>query len=83
MLFTCKSFTFSNFTWKKKLAPGNGWGGGGGDAPGPSPFSTVQNMLKVLIQNIRFKIKYTESTKRQKTSCPKEYVENADVYRPV
>ena len=27
MLFTCKNFMFSDFTWKKVFAPGNGEGG--------------------------------------------------------
>ena len=37
MLFTCKNFMFSDFTWKKiNFAPGNGVGGGGeGLAPPP------------------------------------------------
>ena len=35
-------------------------------------------MSKVLIQNIQFNLKNTESTERRKTSCPKEYLENAD-----
>ena len=29
MLFTCKHFMFSDFTWKKTFAPGSGGDGGG------------------------------------------------------
>ena len=29
MFFSCKKLVFSDFTWKKSFAPGNGGGGGG------------------------------------------------------
>ena len=37
MLYTCKNFIFSDFTWKKKFAPGNDGGGGGGFRPPSCP----------------------------------------------
>ena len=39
MLFTCKHFMFSDFTWKKTFAPGSGGdgGGGGGGVAGQAP----------------------------------------------
>ena len=40
-------------------------------------------MPKVLIQNIRFKSKITESTERRKISFPGEQVENEDLHKPV
>ena len=40
MLFTCKNFMFSDFTWKKRFLLQKMWGGGRGAGvpPGP-PFS--------------------------------------------
>ena len=46
MLFTWKSFTFSDFARKKFLAPGNG----GGYAPPPlPPFSTTLFQYLILV----------------------------------
>ena len=49
--------------------------------------STILNndttYLNVLIQNIWFKTKNTESTERRNTSSPKEILENAELYKPV
>ena len=39
--------------------------------------------FNVLIQNIWLKIKNKESRKDEKTSFPKEIVENADLYKPI
>ena len=39
--------------------------------------------VKALIENIQFKIKNTESTKRRKISFPKELVENEDLHELV
>ena len=39
--------------------------------------------VKILIQNIWFRVKYTESTKRQKTSIVKEIVKIANPHKPV
>ena len=36
-----------------------------------------------MIQNIRFKIKNTESIERRKTSFPKETAKNADLHQAV
>ena len=39
-----ENFMFSDLTWKKSFAPGNGGAGGGGGGwrpPAPTPFSTV------------------------------------------
>ena len=40
-------------------------------------------LIKCSIQSIQFKTKNSENTKDKKTSFPKEYVENADLYKPV
>ena len=41
MFFTCKSFMFSDFTWKKSFAPENGGAGGLAPPPVVSPFPTA------------------------------------------
>ena len=45
MLFTCKKFMFSDFTWKKKFAPGNGEKG---VAPPACPLSLRPCIMKIL-----------------------------------
>ena len=39
--------------------------------------------FNVLAQNIWIKAKNTENTEKQKSSFPKEIVENTDLYKPV
>ena len=50
---------------------------------GSLKFIIWRTLAKVLIQNIQFETKNTESTERRKTSFAREQVENGGLHKPV
>ena len=65
MLFTSENFMFSDSTWTKNFAPGNGGGGGGGGGS-----CMAKNASKVVLNITRnFVHQYLSCKNNAETSC--------------